>query len=374
MKRVLQCLMCCVLSALAFGAMAPIGEAANPRKTENVIFVMTDGLRWQEVFRGAESPFPHGPNGGHQLEARKKQFCRETPEASREALLPFLWNVVAKEGQIYGNQAKQSMAQVTNGLKFSYPGYSETLCGFPDSRIDRNDVGPNPNVTVLEWLHRKPAFRDRVVAFGTWHVFNEIFNRQRCSFCVNAGYDPLTQGVRTPTVELINQLKVEMPQTWEGGPYDALTFHTALEFFKANRPRVLYLAFGETDHWGHAGRYDKYLASAHCVDDWVKTLWEIAQGMPEYRHKTTLIVSTDHGRGCGQKEWRSHGKAIAGSENIWMAFLGPDTPALGERANVPTVTQSQMAATLAALLGEDYCADVAKAAKPIADVLGKSGK
>ena len=51
-----------------------------------------------------------------------------------------------------------------------------------------------------------------------------------------------------------------------------------------------------------------------------------------------------------------------------MAFLGPDTPALGERSNVPPVTQSQVAATLAALVGEDYCAAVPQAGKPIADV------
>jgi hypothetical protein len=34
--------------------------------------------------------------------------------------------------------------------------------------------------------------------------------------------------------------------------------------------------------------------------------------------------------------------------------LGPDTPPLGERTNCDRVTQSQIAVTLAALLGEDY--------------------
>jgi hypothetical protein len=37
-----------------------------------------------------------------------------------------------------------------------------------------------------------------------------------------------------------------------------------------------------------------------------------------------------------------------------MAFLGPDTRAFGERSNAEAVTQNQNAATLAALLGEDY--------------------
>jgi hypothetical protein len=52
-----------------------------------------------------------------------------------------------------------------------------------------------------------------------------------------------------------------------------------------------------------------------------------------------------------------------------MAYLGPDTRPLGERSKIAPVTQSQIAATLAAFLGEDYAADVPKAGKPIADVL-----
>ena len=131
---------------------------------------------------------------------------------------------------------------------------------------------------------------------------------------------------------------------------------------------------GETDDWGHAGKYDEYLTAAHRADDYVKQLWETAQAMPEYRGKTTVIFSPDHGRGSGPKQWRDHDKNVAGAEDIWMAFLGPDTPALGERANVPRVTQSQIAATLAALLGEDYCADVPKAGKPITDVLSNVSK
>jgi len=54
-----------------------------------------------------------------------------------------------------------------------------------------------------------------------------------------------------------------------------------------------------------------------------------------------------------------------------MAFLGAETAALGERRNVDTVTESQIASTVAALLGEDYHAAVPKSGKPITDVLSK---
>ena len=369
MRHLRQHLVLGLLAASVFWAVA-VGQAGEPRKTQNVIFVMTDGLRWQEMFCGADASLLNGSNHEKYNIARVKgQYCRETAEASREALLPFVWQVVAKQGQVYGNRGKQSQAQLANDLKFSYPGYSETLCGFVEPRIDRNDYGPNPNVTVLEWLHQKPAYRGKVAAFGAWDVFDAIFNRARCGFCVNAGYTPLTEGAGTPAIELLNRLKSEIPRTWEGEPVDALTFHTAFEYFKAVKPRVFFVSLGETDEWGHAGRYDEYLTAARRFDDYAKTLWETAQAMPEYRGKTTLILATDHGRGCGPVEWKKHGHEIAGAEDIWLAFLGPDTPALGERANVPRVTLSQAAATLASLLGEDYGSAVPQAGKPISDAI-----
>jgi len=142
--------------------LAGVGVAAEPRKTENVLLIMTDGLRQQEVFSGADqSLFPSPPKANAQIAAARKQFCRDNPEESRAAVMPFLWNVVAKSGQIYGNRAKQSKAEVANGLKFSYPGFHETLCGHPDPRINSNTPGPNPNVTVLEWLNNKPGYTSR---------------------------------------------------------------------------------------------------------------------------------------------------------------------------------------------------------------------
>lgn len=89
------------------------------------------------------------------------------------------------------------------------------------------------------------------------------------------------------------------------------------------------------------------------------------QAMPEYRDQTTFIITTDHGRGSGPVEWKEHATDQKGSENIWIALMGPDTPALGERANITPVTQSQIASTVAALLGKDYVKEVPAAAPPL---------
>jgi hypothetical protein len=57
---------------------------------------------------------------------------------------------------------------------------------------------------------------------------------------------------------------------------------------------------------------------------------------------------------------------------MWMAVLGPDTPALGERNGIALVKQAQVAATVAALLGEDFNAASPQAAPPVVEVLRPS--
>lgn len=344
------------------------GQAIPRHKTSRVVWVMTDGLRWQEVFQGAELALMTKQNGVSDLEALKKDFWRDAAEDRRSALMPFFWSIVAKNGQIYGDRTRGSEASVTNGMNFSYPGYNESLTGVADPRIDSNDKKYNANFTVLDWLHGKPAFRGQIAAFGAWDAFPFIFNAPRAGFVVNAGRDPLEGFPGNPAIQLLNELKADSPRDWEEEPYDNLTFHTALEYLKLRKPRVLFLSLGETDDWAHAGKYAEYLRSTRRADQYLKTLWETLQSMREYRGVTTLIFSTDHGRGDGE-EWRNHGQKTPESKYIWMAFLGPDTPALGERTNVAAVRQNQIAATLAAFLGEDYHKAVPSSGAPIADVI-----
>jgi arylsulfatase A-like enzyme len=138
---------------------------------------------------------------------------------------------------------------------------------------------------------------------------------------------------------------------------------------KSGAPRVLFVGYGETDNWAHQGRYDLVLDSAHRFDQFVAQLWSTMQRMPAYRGTTTFIITTDHGRGGGLTEWKEHGVEQKGSENIWLAVIGPDTAALGERSDVAPVAQAGIAATVAAFLGKDYDAAVPQAAAPIRAVL-----
>src|ERR1700761_5737951 len=91
---------------------------AEALKTQNVVLVVSDGLRWQEVFSGADPLLMNEKNGGiWAKEAElKRAYWRATPEERRRALFPFLWGTLARQGQLFGNQTKGSIARVTNGL------------------------------------------------------------------------------------------------------------------------------------------------------------------------------------------------------------------------------------------------------------------
>jgi len=363
-----------ILTSFVLFACARTSFAAAPdTRTENVLFVMLDGLRWQEVYRGPDASLINKERGGiEKPQEVRKRFVRDTAEEQRAALMPFLWNVVAKNGQVSGNHARQSVGRVTNGKNFSYPGYSEVLCGFADGRIDSNDKNYNPNVTVLEWLHAKPEFKGKIAAVTSWDVFPFIINAPRSGIPVSAGAAPLIGLQPTDEVKLLNRLSAETPLFEDSTRPDAITFHAACAYIAQMKPRVLFLSFDETDTQAHNGRYDRVLGSAHKADAFIRDLWETVQKMPEYRGKTTLLVTTDHGRGNPPVEWKNHNDKTAGSEFIWMGVMGPDTPALGERSDI-AFTQNQIAATLAALLGYDYREAVPKAGKVIDGVIGAPG-
>ncbi len=331
----------------------PISSMGVEVKTRNVFLIITDGFRWQEVFNGAEAALMTREEGVADTNALRKMFWRETAQERREALLPFFWTEVAKHGQLLGNQGRGSVVKVSNQKNFSYPGYNEIITGIPDARIDTNAKKPNPNVNVFEWLNHRPGFKGKVAVLGSWDVFPYIFNVERSGLPIWPGWEAKFTGQEIKVPKYLVELVHDTTPIWNDIIHDSFLFQAVADYLKRKQPRAMFIGFGETDEWAHSRRYDLYLDAAHNVDRFVKTLWETVQSIPSYRNKTTFIITADHGRGSG-REWTSHGEAIAGSEGDWLAVIGPDVPALGERAQSVPYVHAQLATTIAALLGEDF--------------------
>jgi Metalloenzyme superfamily len=348
-----------------------VSPLALAGKTQNVVLIVSDGLRWQEIFQGADPLLLEEKNGGSWMAEAdlKRRYWRDTPEARRQVLFPFIWGTVAQRGQIFGNRTQGSDAHVTNGRAFSYPGYNEMSVGFPNPDITSNSFGPNPNVTVFEWLNHFPELAGRVAIYGTWSTHADIFNVNRSHLVMQVGWTAPPKTGDASKDALLSRLFGTTTRFDDEDVGNSFLQVELLDYVRTGKPTVLFVGYGETDNWAHQGRYDLVLESAQRTDAFVKELWDTMQAMPKYRDTTTFIITADHGRGSGPVEWKEHGVEEKGSENVWIAVIGPDTPPLGERKKVAPVTQAQIAATIAAFMGKDYRKDVPKAAPPIADVL-----
>lgn len=326
---------------------------AQERKTENLVIITLDGFRWQEMFQGADPNLLHYKKYCRN-ERVAKQFDGATDSERRRKLLPFLWNVIGTEGQLYGNRLYNNRVNCANPHWFSYPGYSEMLVGFVDKRIKSNDKIENPNYTVLEYIRdSNPTFQGRVAVFSTWDAMPYIVREQAAHIHANGGNERAQHAALSPREALLNELQ-DVAINPHGERYDAFTFYQAFEYMKQHHPRLTFISFDETDEHGHGGRYDAYLCSAHYTDRMIATLWNWLQTQPAYKDKTTLLITTDHGRGEGKHNWKKHGRLAFGSGEMWFAVLGPDTPAQGEMRSEGQYWQKQIAKTAAAFLGVRY--------------------
>lgn len=324
-------------------------------KTENIVLVTLDGLRWQEVFGGADSILLRNEDYTRNYQKMASSFWDDNVETRRRMLFPFLWDVVAKKGQIHGNRNVGSKVNVTNPYQFSYPGYSEILTGFVDINVNSNDKIMNKNTNVLEFINQQKDYKGKVAVFSSWDVFPYIVNEPRSGVYVNADVDTLK--FDDNNLKLINDMQFLAPLPIDLRP-DIFTYMAAREYFKAYRPKILYIALDETDDLAHAGEYDQYLKSAHAEDGMLADIWNLVQSDPQYRNKTTLIITCDHGRGDIIKDtWRDHGEKIKESGQTWLALMGPDTEALGEAKDEEQLYQNQYAATISALLGLEFTAE-----------------
>jgi hypothetical protein len=329
-------------------------------KIENIIIVTTDGLRWQEVFEGMDSSIANNASfhRGDSSEIFEKFWAAATAER-RGKLMPFFWSTLERNGQLYGNRNFDNKVDIANPYWFSYPGYNEILTGYPDQKINTNKYMNNPNTTILDFLQQQPSFHNRIAAFTSWIAFNRILNKPRAGFPIVAAHDTLAEPKLTSTQLLLHEMKRTSSIPLDNSHCnDIITYFQAIEYLKSRKPKVLYLAFSETDVYSHSGDYLSYLNAALQLDKSIENLWNNIQSMPEYKNKTALFVTTDHGRGNKIKtQWTDHDSTITDSHEIWFAVMGPNIPAKGEITAPAQFYQKQFAQTIAFLLGLTFVAE-----------------
>lgn len=358
-RPALLMLICAVLYC---GALHDVGagEAPAALHTRNVILITVDGLRVEELFQGVDPKVLSdnaisGVEYEEEVTRVRDAYARRTPAESREALMPFFWKTLVPQGVIVGNRELGSRAQVKNKEWFSAPGYAELLTGEPHAEITRNDLIRYPHRTVLEFAQEnlRLGYTD-VAVVGSWEGFATLSASRAGTFFSNTGHEAMPPRYATPKMDAVTEIQSEIMTLWPESRSDAVTLTVALEYLRTQQPRLLYLALDDSDSWAHQRRYDRYLDYMNVFDRQLSRLWQLLQGLDAYRDRTTLIITTDHGRGSRPADWIEHGAGIEGSQDIWIAVIGPDTPDRGELTQHAPVSQSDVAATIARCFGLDF--------------------
>ena len=341
--KLISILFTSLLSALA-------ASAQTQAKTQNLVLITLDGIRWQDVFRGADSSMLFGDKYMKKFADRwREMYWDQNIKTGRQQLMPFLWRTLKDEGQIFGNRDIGSEVSVKNPYNISYPGYSEIFTGYADKNINSNDLVKNPNANFMEYLSKLPEFRGKVAAFASWDRFPFILNEERSGFMVNGGYEEI-QGNTSETQKTLNAMQNVAPRiVSQSSRPDYITYFQAKEYMRLNKPRVISIGLANTDDMAHDGNYGFYLDHMHAMDAYISDMWDFLQSDPFYKDQTTLFITVDHGRGEGDA-WTGHGKAPHSNE-IWFAVAGPGIPAKGEVKTTEQLYQNQFAQTLCSLLG-----------------------
>lgn len=259
---------------------APLPAAAPaPQAPQNVVLVMSDGVRWQEFLGDKPDSF--------------------LAEGDKAPTFPRFWSTLAGQGVVFGD------AEISNGAELSLPAYESIFAGFKQPCPD-NDCARVPVETFPERLKRELGLAAaQVAAVASWPKIELAFSHAAGAVAADAGQGGATRD-------------------------DAETFPRALDYLRAQKPRFLFISLNDADEWAHKGDYPKYLETLRRYDAWLADLTAALDGLGDYGKNTTLIVTTDHGRGV-LWDWKNHGHR-PWARRVWLYARGPRVPKNGVRA------------------------------------------
>jgi hypothetical protein len=320
--------------------MPPLATASveEERAESAVVLVVLDGVRWQEVFGGADRA-RGGTRGG-----------APSPWANPIDLMPNLHRLVDAEGLAIG--APGHGAEITaSGPQFiSLPGYIEIFAGRPDPGCFRNDCVPSPMRTIADEVRDAGDTRD-VALVSSWPNIARAASTES-GFVLTAGRklvdrEDLLRADAT-TARLLDQGS-RAPSFPGQGDYrpDAFTARIALRRLAVSRPRFLFVGLGDADEYAHQNDYAGYLQAVHASDAFLGELTAVLRSMGARGRHTTILVTADHGRA---HNFMDHGPQFPESGRVWLVAAGDDVRDRGLVA-ASRHTLSDVAPTVRALLG-----------------------
>jgi hypothetical protein len=279
----------------------------------NVLLITVDGVRSQEVYYGVQKPNQANLSRGTELLPELKKAVK----AGEAISFPTVW--------------------VANRTAISLPGYRSIFSGEYESTCRNNKCARTKRRTIYDDLIDQGFSRFQLASITTWPKIAYANESVAGQIFQNAGYkqyvDELPMSVDDEAfLKVVNQDIVKHTPKWKG-KWDRQTFEVAMYHLKKYRPRLMNISFGDADEYAHRFNYYMYSRAIKRLDERLKLIREELDEMGEYGRNTSIIVTTDHGRGNGIF-WSQHMNILKTSDRAW-AFVFPSRAILEEKSLRP---------------------------------------
>lgn len=267
----------------------------------NVILITLDGVRFQEINDGI-------------------RFPRKAGEPRGRELLPKL------KARVNRGEAFHFGMWISNWAGLSQPGYRSILSGEFEDRCKENTCANIDRKTIFDDLYDQGLKRPgELAAFSSWDVIGKTIESQPGRIVRNISLQDYEEEGLTPseqaTINDINaKMKTDLPK-WHGSRYDKYTYELSKFFIQKHLPRFFYMQFVDTDEWAHAKSYKGYVRGIRDFDEQLEGLIQMLDQMGEYGENTSIVITTDHGRGRGLF-WTKHSREFLSADRVW-AFVIP---------------------------------------------------
>lgn len=351
-------------SRIAFASSDPADDPAGssastpatpvkPTGDGRVVLVTLDGVRAEDVFNGADPGLRPGSKVAHL--------------ARPEAVMPRTHRLVATRGVALGaDRPGCGVVRTASGANVSLPGYFEIFTG-RKTRCRDNHCARTQTRTVLD--EAADAGLAPVASVGSWNVLDRAVTRGSSPVLVAEGAQRWP-GLR-PIVD--GRLEAFVTAGENAEPYpgsgtyrpDDYTMPIALEYLRTARPPVLHVGLGDADEWGHRNDYPAYLDAVARADTFIGKIADTLDAMGEEGARTTVIITTDHGR---NRDFQHHGASSASSGRAFVIAFGGRVATRGIACPVRDVTLADVAPTMRALIGLPTDT-TPEAGRPIAEIV-----
>lgn len=207
-----------------------------------------------------------------------------------------------KEGVIIDNFKNR-------GTTLTMSGHSSILNGtYENLRNDGSEIPINPSMLQL-WLKQSNQAKEKA-----WIITSKV-KLKTIANCIN----PIWRDQFIPSTDCGD------PNTGTTDRTDTQTVESFKNILTTHHPKLIMVNLKEVDAAGHNNDWNGYISAIKSTDVQIKEIWDFIQSSNDYKNKTALIVTNDHGRhDDNHGGFQNHGDQCGGCESIEFLALGPD--------------------------------------------------